>query len=70
MENNFEGEYEILESDLILLEDPKDFSIYLYSLHDEIEIYDVGGLYDFFNDLNWVEHCIVLEDFKKRILKQ
>ena len=70
MENYFEGEYEILESDLVLLEDPKDFSIYLYSLHDEIEIYDIEDLYNFFDDLNWVGHCIVLKDFKKRILKQ
>lgn len=60
-------DYEILEDDLLLLESPLDFKKWLYSLHEEIEIYDVSGLIDFFLAEGWEAHVVVLNEFKKHI---
>jgi hypothetical protein len=60
-------DYEILEDDLLLLENPLDFQKWLYSLHEEIDIYEVSGLIDFFLNKGWEAHVVVLNEFKKLI---
>lgn len=61
------GDYEILEDDLLLLESPLDFQKWLYSLHEEIDIYDISELIDFFLAKGWFAHVVVLNEFEKRI---
>ena len=55
------------EEELMLLEDSSDFSKFLYSLHEEIEIYDVTEMYEFYLEIGWLEHCMVLLEFEKMI---
>ena len=51
----------------MLLEDASDFKKYLYSLHEEIDIYDTTDLYEFFYELGWQDHCKVCIEFKQYI---
>jgi len=55
------------EEELILLEDANDFSKFLYSMHEEYEIYEVTEMYEFYLEIGWLEHCIVLLNFEKHI---
>jgi hypothetical protein len=57
-------DYEVDIDDLMLLEDANDFKKYLYSLHEEIDIYDTTDLYEFFYKLGWQDHCKVCIEFK------
>jgi hypothetical protein len=56
------------EEELILLEDANDFSKFLYSMHEEYEIYEVTEMYEFYLEIGWLEHCIVLLNFEKNII--
>lgn len=60
-------DYEVEIDDLMLLEHPSDFKKYLYSLHEEIDIYDTTELYEFFYGLGWQDHCKVCIEFNQYI---
>ena len=60
-------EYEISVEDLLLLEEASEFEIYLYSLHEEIDIFDVSGVYNFYYEMGWHEHCKVCFEFNNII---
>lgn len=60
-------DYEVRIDDLMLLENASDFKKYLYSLHEEIDIYDTTDLYEFFYELGWQDHCKVCIEFKQYI---
>ena len=57
-------DFEIRIDDLLLLDDPKAFKKYLYSLHQEIDITDVNGLLNFFGYKGWNEHIKVCTEFE------
>ena len=58
------GELEFTQEELNLLETPQEFSVFLESLHEEYDLYDLTELYDFFYYQNKIEHCEVIHQFK------
>lgn len=55
------------EEELLLLEDVADFSVFLKSLHEEYDIYEIDEMYNFYLYYGWLEHCVVLLKFKNSI---
>lgn len=55
------------EEELLLLEDVADFSVFLKSLHEEYDIYEIDEMYNFYLYYGWLEHCAVLLKFKNSI---
>ena len=66
-ELTMKGDLEFTEEELALLTDEKEFKIFLYSLHEEYDIYNVDELYEFYKQLRWFRHLKVLDQFKKEI---
>lgn len=55
------------EEELLLLEDVADFSVFLKSLHEEYDIYEIDEMYNFYLSYGWLSHCVVLLKFKNDI---
>ena len=62
------GDLEFSEYELTLLDDASDFKKFLYSLHEEYDVYELKELIAFYKDLGWNDHVDVILEFEKNTL--
>jgi hypothetical protein len=62
------GDLEFSEYELTLLDDASDFKKFLYSLHEEYDVYELNELITFYKDLGWNDHVDVILEFEKNTL--
>ena len=62
------GDLEFSEYELTLLDDASDFKKFLYSLHEEYDVYELNELIAFYKDLGWNDHVDVILEFEKNTL--
>ncbi len=61
-------DFELRVDDLLLLESPKEFHKFLYSLHAEIIIISVDEMIQLYDSQGWEIHVKILKEFEDIML--